>query len=60
MSGVPIPRDPEARRRLAEFAGLTEEERQAIDQFCFDEEQKRRRGVLLHETEPRTEGPSDG
>ena len=31
---VRIPKDPEARARLAQMAGLTDEERLAIDQWC--------------------------
>ena len=50
---VCIPADPVKREALANFAGLDAEERAALDQFCFDEEQKRARGVLLHDNEPR-------
>jgi hypothetical protein len=48
---VRIPRDPKKRAALAKFAGLTDEERAAIDWWCCIEEQKRQRGVLMYETE---------
>lgn len=48
-----IPSDPDARARLYRFAGLTDEERHAMDVWCFTEQQKRARGVLLYEGEPR-------
>lgn len=52
---VLIPRDPEKRAALAQMAGLTDEERAALDQWCFDQEQERQQGVLLCEAE-RTHG----
>jgi hypothetical protein len=33
-AAVRIPKDPEARARLAQMAGLTDEERLALDQWC--------------------------
>lgn len=54
MGDIVIPRDPEKRRRLAEFAGLTDDERHAIDLWCFDQEMRRARGVLLWDNEPRS------
>jgi hypothetical protein len=52
---VLIPRDPAKRAALAKFAGLTDEERAAIDQWCYDQEMQRQQGVLLCEAE-RTHG----
>lgn len=52
-ASVRIPRDPAKRAALAKLAGLTDEERAALDQWCFDQEEKRQRGVLLSDTEPR-------
>lgn len=46
---VLIPRDPEKRAALANFAGLTDEERAALDQWCYDQEMERAQGVLLCE-----------
>jgi hypothetical protein len=56
---VRITKDAQARARLAEFAGLTPEERAALDQWCFDQEKRRQRGVLLHDTEPRPAPAAD-
>ena len=43
-----IPRDPERRRQLAEMAGLTDEERLALDKWCdlqaTEDDASRRRG----------------
>lgn len=38
-----------------DFAGLSDDERAAIDQWCYLEERKRARGVLLWDNEPRTQ-----
>lgn len=46
---VLIPRDPKKRAELADLAGLTDEERAAIDQWCYDQERERAQGVLLNE-----------
>lgn len=37
---VRIPKDPEARARLANMAGLTDEEQQALNQWCASEQAK--------------------
>lgn len=37
---VRIPKDPEARARLAEFAGLTAEERLALDLWCAEQQRE--------------------
>jgi hypothetical protein len=50
---IPIPRDPKKRAALAKMAGLTDEERAALDQWCYDEESKRDRGILRYEGEAR-------
>lgn len=50
-AGVRIPADPKKRAELMDFAGLTDEERAAIDQWCYDEQRKRDRGVLLNDAE---------
>ena len=46
---VSIPADPDERRKLAEFAGLTEAERQALDEWCAlqaaEREAQRRRAL---------------
>lgn len=56
-----IPRDPEKRAALAKMAGLTDEERAALDQWCSLEKMKRTRGVLLWDNEPRAAtGDDDG
>jgi hypothetical protein len=51
-----IPKDPETRRRLANFAGLTAEERLALDQWCAEQarenDARRRRGLEAHADEP--------
>lgn len=38
MKPVPIPKDLVKRAELAEMAGLTEEERLAIDVWCYQQE----------------------
>jgi hypothetical protein len=49
---VPIPKDQAARERLANMAGLTDEERKALDAWCYEqaEEDRRRqrRGLEEH------------
>jgi hypothetical protein len=49
---VPIPKDQAARERLANMAGLTDEERKALDAWCYEqaEEDRRRqrRGLEKH------------
>lgn len=47
-----VPRDPDEREQLYNMAGLSDEERAAIERWCWDEEMKRARGVLLYEAEP--------
>lgn len=46
---IPIPKDPVARGRLADMAGLTDEERLAIDKWCdlqaTENEARARRGL---------------
>lgn len=41
-----VPQDPEARAVLYDFAGLTTEERHAIDVWCFEEQRKRDHGIV--------------
>ena len=48
---VRIPWDDDVRTWLATLAGLSAEERRALDQWCYDEETKRARGVLLNDAE---------
>lgn len=63
---IPIPKDPEARARLAQMAGLTEEERLALDQWCAEQarenDARRRRGLEAMGDEPMAQNgrPSDG
>jgi hypothetical protein len=49
---VRIPKDPVARAKLAQMAGLTDEERLAIDQWCAEQaredDARRRRGLEKH------------
>ncbi len=49
---VIIPKDPEARARLAKMAGLSDEERAAIDEWChlqaIENEARQRRGLEAH------------
>jgi hypothetical protein len=49
---VLIPKDPEARKRLARMAGLTEDEEAALNQWCYDQQRERdaatRRGLEQH------------
>ena len=40
---VVIPSDPDERERLANFAGLTDEERHALDQWCYQQAEENRR-----------------
>lgn len=47
---VRIPKDPEARARLAQMAGLTDEERLALDQWCA-QQQAEYEARLRHATE---------
>lgn len=48
-TAVRLPRDPVARRRLMDLAGLTEAERHAIDQWCYDQEvEYRKRATQTH------------
>jgi hypothetical protein len=53
---VLIPKDPERRRQLMEMAGLTEEERQAIEWWCAEQarenDRRRRRGLEVHGEDP--------
>lgn len=55
-SAVRIPKDPEARARLARMAGLTDEERAALDEWCAiqarEDDAKRRRGLEQHGQDP--------
>lgn len=46
MSDPRIPADPDERARLMAEAGLTPDERAAIDQWCYDEQRKRVQGVV--------------
>jgi len=46
MGEVRIPAAPDERAALAKFAGLSDEERAALDQWCHDQEAERRRGVM--------------
>lgn len=45
-SALPIPHDPDERARLYDEAMLTPDERQAIDQWCYDEQRERAQGVV--------------
>ena len=53
MSNVPIPRDVETRAQLMELAGLTAEDRQAIEQCSYHQEHQRAQGILRCEGERR-------
>ncbi len=50
-----IPRDPEARRRLARMAGLTEDEELALNLWCAEQQREAdaaaRRGLEAHSDE---------
>jgi hypothetical protein len=48
---VPIPADLVKREALLNEAQVTAEERAAIDQWCYGEQRKRARGVLLNDEE---------
>lgn len=48
---VRIPKDPVLRRLLADMAGLTEQERQAIDQWCFLQEERYRARLARRKTD---------
>lgn len=41
-----IPADPLERARLTEMAGLTEGERRALEQWCYDQQRERAQGVV--------------
>ncbi len=43
---TPIPRDRGERKRLMDEAMLTDEERAAIDQWCYDQQRERAQGVV--------------
>lgn len=59
--GFWIPGDPEKRKAFYDEAGLSDEERHALDLWCFNEEQKRSRGVSLWDNEGRwaSDGETD-
>jgi hypothetical protein len=40
MADVRIPKDPDVRARLAQFAGLTPEERLALDLWCAEQQRE--------------------
>jgi hypothetical protein len=50
---IRIPKDPVKRAALAKFAGLTDDERHALDHWCFLQEMERQQGVLLSDAERR-------
>lgn len=43
---ISIPSDAEAREALYNFAGLTDDERAAIDAMCFQQAVERQQGVV--------------
>lgn len=43
---IPIPADPAERARLYNAAKLTDEERRALDQWCYDQQRERAQGVV--------------
>lgn len=49
MTDVSIPVNRRQREMLAEFAGLTEDERRALDRWCYDEQRKRDQGIVSAE-----------